>query len=282
MTAFLKMNGLGNDFVVIDARRDGPLPRPEQIRRIADRRRGVGCDQLIVMEAAEPPADLFMRIFNPDGSEAEACGNATRCVARLLGEETGKSEIAVRTVAGLLHTTLLDDGRVTVDMGEPRLGWAEIPLSEERSTLDLDIPVGPLDEPELSNPCAVNIGNPHCIFFVGDVHAHRLEDLGPLLEHHPLFPQRTNVELAQVNAPDRIRLRVWERGTGITPACGSGACATAVAAVRRGLTERRVTVEVDGGELTIEWTPENRVLMTGPIALSFRGEMDPGLLAAAG
>lgn len=281
-SAFLKMNGLGNDFVVVDARRDGVPLRPAQIRRIADRRLGVGCDQLIVMEAAEGPADVFMRIFNPDGSEAEACGNATRCVARLIGEETGKREIAVRTVAGVLPTRLLDDGRVTVDMGEPRFGWADIPLSEEMSTLNLEIPVGPLDAPELSDPCAVNMGNPHCIFFVSDVGGHRLEDLGPLLEHHHLFPQRTNVELAQVTAPDRIRLRVWERGTGITPACGSGACATAVAAVRRGLTERQMTVEVDGGELTIEWDRRNHVLMTGPIALSFRGEMDSSLLAAAG
>lgn len=280
-TAFLKMNGLGNDFVVIDIRREGAGPGPAQIRRIADRRLGVGCDQLILMQSAEPPADLFMRIFNPDGSEAEACGNATRCVARLVGEETGKREVAVRTVAGLLHTWLLDDGRVTVDMGEPRFGWAEIPLAEEMSTLNLDIPVGPLDAPELSNPCAVNLGNPHCIFFVRDITGHRLEELGPLLEHHPLFPQRTNVELAQVTAPDRIRLRVWERGTGITPACGSGACATAVAAVRRGLTERHMAVEVDGGELLIEWTPRNHVLMTGAIALAFRGEMDASLLAVA-
>ena len=279
--AFLKMNGLGNDFVVIDARHDGAAPGPAQIRRIADRRLGVGCDQLIVMEAAEAPADLFMRIFNPDGSEAEACGNATRCVARLVGEETGRREVAVRTVAGLLHTWLLDDGRVTVDMGEPRFGWADIPLAEEMSTLKLDIPVGPLDSPELSDPCAVNMGNPHCIFFVRDITGHRLEDLGPLLEHHHLFPQRTNVELAQIIAPDRIRLRVWERGTGITPACGSGACATAVAAVRRGLTERHMTIEVDGGELTIEWAPGDHVLMTGPVALNFRGELDPGLLAAA-
>lgn len=273
-TSFLKMNGLGNDFVVIDTRSGVARPNAEQISRIADRRLGVGCDQLIVMEPAEAPADIFIRIFNPDGSEAEACGNATRCVARLVGTEQGRDAITVRTVAGLLPTQLRDDGRVTVDMGEPRFGWRDIPLAEAADTLYLDIRIGPIDAPELARPCAVNMGNPHCIFFVDAVSAHRLEELGPLIEHHPLFPQRTNVGLAEMSAPDRLRLRVWERGTGITPACGSGACAAAVAAVRRGLAERRMTIELDGGELTLEWAGNNHVLMTGPTAFSFRGTLD--------
>jgi len=280
---FLKMNGLGNDFVVIDARKDDvDPPAPALIRAIADRRLGVGCDQLIVLSHDKDGADALMRIWNPDGSQAEACGNATRCVAAVLGKEAGKREIGIRTVAGLLECRLLDDGRVQVDMGEPQLDWRAIPLAQEQDTRRLDIRVGPVDPPELEEPAAVNIGNPHCVFFVEDVTKHDIEQLGPLLEHHPLFPERANVNFAQVKGPGRIRLRVWERGTGVTPACGSGACATAVAAVRRALTERRVVVEVDGGELEIEWTPEGRVLMTGPVALAFAGTFDEGWLSEYG
>ncbi len=266
---FLKMHGLGNDFVVLDGRQRPLALDRAQRRAIADRKTGVGCDQLIVIEPTDDPqADAGMRIYNPDGGEAEACGNATRCIARLLMDEQGRDRVAIRTVAGLLDAQAAPGGLVSVDMGPARLSWRDIPLREECDTLSVPVEVG-----ALSRPTCVSMGNPHAVFFVPDAAAVPLETLGPQLEHHPMFPERANIEVAEVRTPHRIRLRVWERSAGITRACGSGACATIVAANLRGLTGRRAVVELDGGELTMEWLRNGHVLMTGPVATSFVGEL---------
>ena len=274
MTAlpFQKMHGLGNDFVVIDAR-DRAVPLSLSQRQwIADRRRGIGCDQLIVLE---PPrdrlADVFMRIHNPDGGEAGACGNATRCIAAKVMAEKNSRHAIVETISGLLDTEAVDGNKVAVDMGVVKLDWREIPLSEACDTLHLPLSLGPL-----SDPVGVNVGNPHAVFFVPNAEAIDLTSLGPVLERHKLFPERANIEVAQIISPDRIRMRVWERGAGITQACGSGACATLVAAARRKLTGRSATIVLDGGELLIEWLADNHVRMTGAWAESFRGQIDLG------
>lgn len=277
MIAFRKMHGLGNDFVVIDLRRTpGTGFSAAQVTRIADRWEGVGCDQFITIEPPRTPgATAFMGIRNPDGSEAGACGNATRCVASLLMAESGLDAVVVETVSGLLAATAADAGLVTVDMGPARLEWDQIPLAEPRDTAHLDIAAG-----VLRDAVAVSMGNPHAVFFVEDVAAVPLAEVGPQIEHHPLFPARTNVEAVQVLARDRLRMRVWERGAGITKACGSGACAVLVAAVRRGLADRRADVLLDGGPLGIDWREsDGHVLMTGPVATSFSGILDESLLA---
>jgi diaminopimelate epimerase len=271
---FIKMHGLGNDFVVVDARRE-PFPLTDALARaIADRREGVGCDQLLILE---PPsngrADVFLRIRNHDGGEVGACGNGTRCVAALVMGESGHEAVTIETAAGLLQAKAAGPGRVTVDMGAARLDWQDIPLSEERDTLHLGIENGPLRD-----PVGVNMGNPHAVFFVDDVAALPLEELGPPLEHHPLFPERANIGAAQVTGKDALRLRVWERGAGLTRACGTGACAAAVAAARRGLTGRRVEVTLEGGTLTVDWLDNGHVEMTGPVTTSFRGELNGELL----
>jgi diaminopimelate epimerase len=269
---FHKMQSLGNDFVIVD-RRSGKLSLSSaQVRTIADRRRGVGFDQLLSLEPSER-ADLFMRVYNPDGSEAEACGNGTRCVARLIMEEHGTGRARIETRADVLTVTAGVQG-YTVDMGRPRFGWDEIPLAQPMDTLALDLPLGPLAE-----PVAVSMGNPHAVFLVDDAEAVPLEQLGPELEHHPLFPERANIGIAQVRDRRTIRLRVWERGAGLTPACGSGACAALVAAVRRGLAERSADLLVDGGRLRIAWNEADRVLMTGPASHSYGGRLHPDLLA---
>jgi diaminopimelate epimerase len=266
---FTKMQGLGNDFVVLDARR-APIPLSlADRRRIADRRRGVGCDQLIVLEpAVSAGADIFMRIYNPDGSEAGACGNATRCVSGRLMAESGTDHMTVETISGLLPARRREAGRICVDMGAARLGWREVPVNVECDTLHLPLSLGPLGD-----PVGVSMGNPHAVFFVDDVDAIALEEIGPKLEHAPLFPERANIEIVEVLSPERLRMRVWERGAGITLACGSGACATLVAAARRGLTARRAEVVLDGGPLEIEWLENGHVLMTGAWAESFTGEI---------
>jgi diaminopimelate epimerase len=266
---FLKMHGCGNDFVVLDERAGPRGLTPSHAAAIANRRTGVGCDQFIVIEPASVGADAFMRIRNPDGSEAGACGNATRCVAQLLARETGRDQVVIRTIAGDLPSEILPSGEVSVDMGPVRLGWRDIPLAEPMDTLDLDLTAGPV-----SHPAAANMGNPHATFFVPDLDAISVAELGPVLEHHSLFPERANIGFAQVLAANRIRLRVWERGAGLTLACGSGACAALVNAARRGLTAREATVVVDGGRLTITWREDNHVLMTGPVATAFTGEID--------
>ena len=273
--AFTKMHGLGNDFVVIDLR-GHPLAIGEAAARaIADRHTGVGCDQLILIEKpARNGADAFMRIRNADGGEVGACGNATRCVAALLMAEGGRDSVRIETASGILEAEELDDGTVAVDMGVPRFEWRDIPLAEPQDTLHLDLAAGPLED-----PVAVSMGNPHAVFFVADAEAVDLAALGPGLEHHRLFPERANIGVAQVVDRSTIRLRVWERGAGITLACGTGACAAAVAASRRGLCGRNVAIRLDGGRLDIEWRGDDHVLMTGPVAVSFTGAFDAGLIA---
>ena len=271
MARFVKMHGCGNDFVVLDERAGRLGITPTRAAAIADRRTGIGCDQFIVIEP--PPthsdADAFMRIRNPDGSEAGACGNATRCVAHLLAQETDRFTQIIRTTSGDLRAELLPDGNVRVDMGAARLDWTDIPLDRPMDTLHLDLALGPV-----ADPAAASMGNPHATFFIADVESLPVQELGPRLEHDRLFPERANIGFAQVLAPDRIRLRVWERGAGLTLACGSGACAVVVNANRRGLTGRRATVVVDGGELDIAWREDGHVLMTGPVTTTFIGEID--------
>ena len=266
---FLKMHGCGNDFVVMDERAHALGLTPTRAAAVADRRFGVGCDQFIVMEPGTNGADVFMRIRNPDGSEAGACGNATRCVAHLVATETGRTDLIVRTISGDLPATILADGRVRVDMGAARLDWADIPLAGPMDTLHLDLARG-----GVADPAAASMGNPHATFFVPDMAAIDIDRIGPSLEHDPIFPARANIGFVQVLTPERIRLRVWERGAGLTLACGSGACAALVNAHRRGLTTRRAAVLVDGGELEIEWREDGHVLMTGPVATSFTGTLD--------
>ena len=273
---FIKMHGLGNDFVVVDARERPLALSSAQARAIADRKTGVGCDQFIVIgPARNGRAVAAMQIRNADGGEVEACGNAARCIAQLLMRETRRNSVAIDTPGGLIVAEDAGDGRVAVDMGEARLGWREIPVAREMDTLHLDLSRGPL-----ADPVGVNVGNPHAVFFVADADAVDLATLGPELEHDPLFPQRSNIEVATVLSPARIRMRVWERGTGITRACGTGACATLVAAARRGLTGRRAGVVLDGGTLEIEWLANGHVRMTGPVATSFTGTLDDTLMAA--
>jgi len=272
---FLKMHGLGNDFVVLDGRDTAIAVDAASACALADRRTGIGCDQVILLEPPRhPTAEVAMRIRNPDGGEAEACGNATRCVAALLHRETGEIRMQIETVAGLLDAEVLSDDRVAVDMGPVRTGWDEIPLARPIDTERVPLALGPLAE-----PVCTNIGNPHATFFVADVEAIDLAALGPILECDPLFPHRANIGVAAVGEHGNIRLRVWERGAGITRACGSGACAAVVAAHRRGLAGRRALVALDGGSLDIVWREDGHVVMTGPVAWSFEGAFDPSLLA---
>ena len=271
---FFKMHGLGNDFVVLDFRR-GAIPLgAEAVRRLADRRTGIGCDQVILLEPPRhPAAQVLMRIRNADGSEAEACGNASRCVADLLHRETQDPRVRIETVAGLLEAEARADRSFAVDMGPARTAWYEIPLVRAMDTDRVDLTSGPLTE-----AVCTSIGNPHATFFVDDVDTIDLAAIGPALEHHPLFPERANIGVAEIRGPRTIRLRVWERGAGITRACGTGACAALVAAHRRGLTERRAAVELDGGTLDIAWREDGHVIMTGPATLSFEGVFATDLL----
>jgi diaminopimelate epimerase len=271
LTQFTKMHGCGNDFVIFDERSTALGLSPTRAAGIADRHRGVGCDQFIVIEP--PPAgsnaSAFMRIRNPDGTEAGACGNATRCVAHLLHAETGNAFPVIQTISGLLPAQILADGRITVDMGAARLDWQDVPLASAMDTLHLPLALGPV-----ADPAAASMGNPHATFFVDDVEALDVAALGPALEHAAIFPQRANIGFAQILEPDRIRLRLWERGAGLTLACGSGACATIVNAARRGLTGRAARIIADGGVLDLVWRDDGHVLMTGPVATSFAGQID--------
>ncbi|ADE87200.1 diaminopimelate epimerase [Rhodobacter capsulatus] len=264
---FLKMHGLGNDFVVIDARSGENPVTPALARALGDRHRGVGFDQLAVILPAEG-ADFTLEFWNSDGSKAGACGNATRCVSDLMMRDLGKDRVTLTTARGRLSAERRADGLVSVNMGAPILDPAAIPVAAD-----------PLALPLTGDPVAVGMGNPHCVFFVEDAETADVSGLGPKIEHHPLFPERTNVEFASLIGPDHLRMRVWERGAGITLACGSGTCATAVAAHLRGLTGRRVIVDVDGGRLEIDWR-EDGVWMTGPTALVFAAELSPAFLAA--
>jgi diaminopimelate epimerase len=270
---FLKMNGLGNDFVVVEARSAPFRPAPEQVRAIADRERGTGCDQLIAIEPSAK-ADAFMRIWNADGGEVDACGNAARCVGWLLMQASGRDRARIETAAGVLSAARTPEGLITVDMGEPGLEWTDIPLAEEMDTRNIELQVGPIDAPLLHTPGCVSMGNPHVVFFVPDAASAPVREVGPMIEHHRLFPERVNVGFAEIRDRGRIRLRVWERGAGETRACGTGACAALVAAARRNLTDRKAVVELDGGELIIDWNEDDgHVLMTGPAAVDFTGTL---------
>ncbi|HXM00665.1 MAG TPA: diaminopimelate epimerase [Rhizomicrobium sp.] len=274
MTPFLKMHGLGNDFVVFDARDQGLVLDADKARAIADRRQGVGCDQVIVIEPAVNGADAFMRIYNADGGEVESCGNAARCVARLLMDEKGTDEIRLESDGGPLACVAAGDA-VRVNIGAPHFGWQDIPLSKEIDTKSFSLIVPGSDEPALKSASAVSVGNPHCVLFVADAEHAPVAGLGSQIERHLFFPQGTNVEFVSRLAPDRLRMRVWERGVGITLACGTGACATIAAARRRGLCGEKVEVVLDGGTLLLEWAGGDApIFMTGPSALAYRGEID--------
>jgi diaminopimelate epimerase len=268
---FLKMNGLGNDFVVVETRSAPFSPSAADVRAIADRASGVGCDQLIVIEPAKD-ADARVRFWNADGEEVSACGNGARCVGWLLMQSTGKDEAVIETRAGRLFAARAGERLVSVDMGAPRLDWREIPLAREQDTRALDVAL--FDHPALSvPPGSVSMGNPHVTFFVDDIASAPVELAGPVVERHPLFPEHVNAGFAQVQGRDRIRLRVWERGAGLTKACGTGACAALVAAARRDLADRAATLALDGGELFIEWRADDHVIMTGPAAVDYAGEL---------
>ncbi len=267
---FMKMHGLGNDFVIVDARAHPVQITPALARGIGHRQFGVGFDQLAVIESSESDAHLVF--YNADGSVSATCGNATRCIARFLMQESGKSELTLTTSHTTLRARDAGDGLTSVNMGHPQLDWVDIPLAEEVDTLELPIEGGPV---------ATGMGNPHCTFFVEGAEAIPLEEFGARYEHHPLYPQRTNVQVAQIIGPDHIRMRVWERGVGITLASGSSSCATAVAAARRGLTGRKVQIELDGGTIWIDWR-EDGVWMTGPTCHVFSGMLTPEFLESLG
>jgi diaminopimelate epimerase len=266
---FIKMHGLGNDFVVIDARAQMPNLPSQLVTAIAHRQMGVGFDQLTLIENGE--GDAHLTFLNSDGSSSAACGNATRCIARFLMDEMGKDSLVLTTDRGTLHARDAGDGLTSVNMGHPQLAWDEIPLAHEMDTLTLPIEGG---------PTATGMGNPHCTFFVGDAEAIDLPAFGPTIEHHPLYPERTNVQVASLLGPDHLRMRVWERGVGITMASGSSSCATAVAAARRGLTGRAVRVDLDGGTLHIDWRQDG-VWMTGATAIVFHGVLTPEWMDAS-
>jgi len=275
---FLKMNGAGNDFVVVEARSQPFAPKPAQVRAIADRAGPSGCDQLIAIEPSDK-ADAFMRIWNSSGGQVDACGNATRCVGWLLLEEGHKDQAVIETNAGMIGVERAGDLRVRLDMGPPQLEWFQIPLSRPMDTVSLDL----FAEPDLAMPGAVNMGNPHVVYFVNDVENFPVEDTGSKLEFNALFPEQVNVGFAEIKSRSRMRLRVWERGAGLTKACGTGACAAVVAAARRGLTDRKVAVEMDGGELLIEWREsDGHVLMTGPVAFEFSGVLETAVSESIG
>ena len=270
------MNGLGNDFIVVDARDTAFTPAPEQIRAWGDRASGIGFDQLIAIEGSDD-GDAFMRVWNNDGGTVETCGNALRCVAWYLNRDASDKTLKIDTLGGLTKARVLradaKTGTASVDMGRPGLDWRQIPLSEEMNTAKLELKVGPYDAPLYHTPVAVSMGNPHCVFFVDDVAAVDVKATGSLIENHPLFPEGVNVEFAQVIDRQTVRMRVWERGAGITRACGTGACATLVATARRGLTDRAATIIMDGGPLHIAWAENDHVIMTGPIEVEFEGAL---------
>lgn len=269
---YLKMNGAGNDFVIFDGRRQEVKLTADQVRAISDRTNGIGCDQLIVLEPSTR-ADAFMRIWNADGGAVQLSGNGLRCVAWVLMEESGRAEATIETVTGVLTAERAGDCTIAMDMGPPRLDWAQIPVARKTDTVAMDYAITTPDGALLEKPGGVNVGNPHAVFFVEDAEAAPASVVGPKIEHDPFFPERVNVGFAQMIAPDRMRLRVWERGAGLTKACGSGASAAVVAAHRAGLAARKVHVTVDGGELTIEWREDDHVILTGPVEVEREGEI---------
>jgi len=272
---FAKMNGLGNEIAVLDAR-DRPLTlNASAVEALALPGKGIGFDQLMVLLPPKNPlADVYTEIWNADGSKVAACGNGSRCVAWYVMREMNRENLVIETEAGLLGAVSVGPNMISVDMGAPIFEWELIPMSERMDTMRIELQVGPIDDPILHGPGVVNMGNPHCVFFVQDAELAPVEAVGPMIEYHPLFPERTNVGFAEIVARDHIRLRVWERGAGLTKACGTGACAALVAAVRRRLCDRSAKVQVDGGMLQIEWREsDNHVIMTGAVALESEGNL---------
>ena len=276
---FRKMNGLGNDFVVFDARVNPIAISDAQVRAIADRKTGIGCDQLIVMEKSDS-ADVRMRIWNAEGGEVPSCGNASRCIADLMFEEMNVDVATIETMGGFLSARKAGDHFVTIDQGKPKFGWKDIPLSEPfADTRHIELQVGPIDKPILHSPSVVNVGNPHCIFWVDDLDVVDFSKVGPMLENHPMFPERANISLAKVVARDHVVLKVWERGAGLTKACGTAACATMAAGHRIKIIDAKCRVTLPGGDLFMEFNEENgHILMTGPAVLDFEGTLPEGLL----
>lgn len=272
---FHKMNGLGNEILVVDLRGRKEAMTPASARDIG-RQPKLAFDQMMVLtDARKPGTEAYIQIFNIDGSEAEACGNGMRCVAWTVAGETGRKALKFETRAGVLDAAVAAIDRITVSMGKPRFGWQDIPLAEAfHDTKTIELQIGPIDKPILHSPSVVNVGNPHAVFWVEDVNAYDLARVGPMLEHHPIFPQRANISLAHVTSPSSITLRTWERGAGLTKACGSAACAAAVCAARKGLTQRLVTVTLPGGDLQIEWRADNEILMTGPVESEHDGALN--------
>jgi diaminopimelate epimerase len=273
------MNGIGNEILVVDLRASSMVFNADQARAIAQKPAS-HFDQMMVLHAPKTAGtEAYVRIYNSDGSEAEACGNGMRCIAWVVAQATGRKALKFETKAGVLDVSVNGIDRITADMGMPRFGWKEIPLAEAfHDTRKIELQIGPIDRPMLHSPSVVNVGNPHAVFWVDDVEAYDLSRIGPMLENHPLFPERANISLVRVTARNAITVRTWERGAGLTKACGSAACATAVCAARKGLTDRLVKVTLPGGTLEIEWRADNHILMTGPVALEHEGVLD---LAAA-
>jgi diaminopimelate epimerase len=272
---YRKMNGLGNEILVVDLRADAVKLTPEMVRAIAGEPRTHFDQMMVLLPARVQGADAAVRIYNNDGSISGACGNGTRCIAAIVMQETGKASATFETASGMLNAWDAGEGLITVDMGVPGFDWQAIPLAEEfRDTRAIELQIGPIDDPILHSPSAVSMGNPHAIFWVDDVEAYDLSRIGPMLENHPIFPERANISLAHVTSREAITLKVWERGAGQTRACGSAACAAAVAAVRKRLTDRTVTLTLPGGPLVIEWREaDDHVLMTGPWELEYDGEV---------
>jgi len=276
MVPFRKMHGLGNDFVVFDARRKSVALDEAAARAVADRRRGIGCDQVILLEPARTGGDALMRIFNADGNEVEACGNAARCVARLLMAEMNRPSVEIDSEGGLLRCTDAGNGRVMVDMGRPKFDWHDIPLSEARDSNAINLRLNGMD----IDAAAVSVGNPHCVIFVADADKASVSEIGSQVERHALFPEGANVEFVSMVQEGRLRMRVWERGVGITRACGTGACAAVAAAARRGIGSRASEVILDGGMLMVEWRPaDDHILLTGATNFVFEGAIDFAELA---
>jgi len=272
---FRKMNGLGNEIVVVDLRGSRRVLDAGEARAIAARPASHFDQMMVLHDAKAAGTEAYVRIYNADGSEAEACGNGMRCIAWLAAEKTGRKALTFETRAGVLDVAVESIDRITVDMGRPRFGWRDIPLAEQfHDTRAIELQIGPIDRPILHSPSVVNVGNPHAVFWVADVDAYDLGRIGPMLENHPIFPERANISLAHVAAPSAITLRVWERGAGLTKACGSAACATTVCAARKKLTGRAVTVTLPGGPLGIEWREDDRIFMTGPVELEHEGVLE--------
>ncbi|MCU0732811.1 MAG: diaminopimelate epimerase [Hyphomonas sp.] len=280
---FHKMNGLGNEILVVDLRGTETQLSPDDVKAIAAGPRSHFDHMMVLSQPRRPGTDAFVLIFNADGSESSACGNGTRCIGWLESRTSGRSRLRFETRAGLLDVHVESIDRITVDMGEPRFAWDEIPLAEPfHDTRAIELQIGPIDAPVLHSPSVVNVGNPHAIFWVDDVDAYDLGKFGPMLENHPIFPERANISLAEVRSRTDIKLRVWERGTGLTQACGTAACAAGVAAMRKKLVDRTVTVHLPGGPLLITWTDQNRILMTGPVVYEYEDEwLRPALAARA-